>query len=124
MSSTTASDGLRSEALRAALGAALTGRPAALDDLLSRLGRAEGPRPNLRLAAAFGAELVGLKTAPAAVVRLLAHLGDVDTKADEPAAFLPVAAAHGWVALLQAGREKERAWAALAELAADGRTPV
>ncbi|HSS39568.1 MAG TPA: hypothetical protein VLT58_12435 [Polyangia bacterium] len=38
--------------------------------------------------------------------------------------FLPVAAAHGWAALLQAGREQERAWTALAVLAADERTHV
>jgi hypothetical protein len=119
-----AHEGLRNEALRAALGAALAGKSATLEDLLSRLGRGESPRPNLRLAAAFGAELAASPAEPAAVVRLLARLGDVEADADEPRVFLPVAAAHGWVALLESGREPDRAWAALAELAADGRTPV
>jgi hypothetical protein len=124
MSPAPANEGLRNDALRAALSAALAGRTAALDDLLSRLGRGESPRPNLRLAAAFGAEVASLPAEPGALVRLLAHLGDADAEADKPGVFLPVAAAHGWVALLQSGREQERAWAALAELAADGRTPV
>ncbi len=117
-------EGLRNQALRAALTAALAGRTAALDDLLSRLGRGESPRPNLRLAAAFGAELAASPADASAVVRLLAHLGDADAAADQPGVFLPVAAAHGWMALLQSGREPDRAWAALAELAADARTPV
>jgi len=119
-----AHEGLRNEALRAALSAALAGKTAALEDLLSRLGRGESPRPNLRLAAAFGAELAALPAEPGAVVRLLAHLGDAEAEAEQPRVFLPVAAVHGWVALLQAGREQERAWAAVAELAADGRTPI
>ncbi len=117
-------DGLRNEALRTALGAALAGQFARLDDLLSRLGRGDGPRPNLRLAAAFGAEMAAQTAAPGAVVRLLSHLGDIDAAPDQPAVFLPVAAAHGWAALLQAGREQERAWSALAALAADERTHV
>jgi hypothetical protein len=124
MSSSPTTDGLRNEALRAALAAALAGRPATLQDLLSRLGRADSPRPNLRLAAAFGAELAATPAAPEAAVRLLALLGDTDADADKPGVFLPVAAAHGWVAMILAGREQERAWAALAELAADGRTPI
>jgi hypothetical protein len=124
MSPSPANDGLRSEALRTALGAALGGRFAALDDLLSRLGRGESPRPNLRLAAAFGAELAAQPAEANAVIRLLSHLGDADAEADKPGVFLPVAAAHGWAALLQSGREQEPAWAALAELAADGRTHV
>ncbi len=124
MPPTPAHEGLRNEALRAALTAALAGRTAALDDLLSRLGRGESPRPNLRLAAAFGAELAASRADPAAMVRLLGHLADGDAEADKPGVFLPVAAAHGWVALLQSGREQNRGWGALAELAADGRTPV
>lgn len=124
MSPSSAHDGLRNEALRAALAAALGGRTAALDDLLARLGRADSPRPNLRLAAAFGAELAAVTAGPGAVARLLTHLASADADADKPAVFLPIAAAHGWVALLQAGREQEPAWAALAELAADARTPV
>ncbi|MES1209844.1 MAG: hypothetical protein ABUS79_28240 [Pseudomonadota bacterium] len=121
-------DGLRNEALRAALNAALAGQFARLDDLLSRLGRGDGPRPNLRLAAAFGAEVGAqppeLGAQRGSIVRLLSHLGDVDAAPDQPAVFLPVAAAHGWAALLQSGREQERAWTALATLAADERTHV
>jgi len=119
-----ANDGLRNEALRTALSAALAGQFARLDDLLSRLGRGDGPRPNLRLAAAFGAEIAAQTAEPGAVIRLLSHLGDNDAAPDQPAVFLPVAAAHGWAALLQAGREQERAWTALAVLAADERTHV
>ena len=119
-----ANDGLRNEALRTALSAALAGQFARLDDLLSRLGRGDGPRPNLRLAAAFGAAVAAQPADAAAVVRLLSHLGDDDAAPDQPAVFLPVAAAHGWAALLQAGREQERAWNALAVLAADERTHV
>jgi hypothetical protein len=122
--STSANEGFRNEALLTALEAALGGRPATLESLLSRLGHADSPRPNLRLAAAFGAELAARPGDPGAIVRLLGHLGDADAEADEAEVFLPIAAAHGWVALLQAGRERERAWAALAELAADARTPV
>jgi hypothetical protein len=118
------SQGFRNEALRAALAAALGGRPAALEDLLSRLGRGDSPRPNLRLAAAFGAELAASKAAPGAVPRLLAALGASDADPDDPRVFLPVAAAHGWVALLQTTRDQQAAWSALAELAADARTPV
>ncbi|MFL5307309.1 MAG: hypothetical protein ACJ8F1_18980 [Polyangia bacterium] len=117
-------DGLRNEALRTALSAALAGHFARLEDLLSRLGRGDGPRPNLRLAAAFAAEVVTQPAEPGAVVRLLSHLGDNDAAPDQPAVFLPVAAAHGWAALLQAGREQERAWDSLAVLAADERTHV
>ncbi len=119
-----ANDGLRNEALRTALGAALVGQFARLEDLLARLGRGDGPRPNLRLAAAFGAEVAALPADAGAVVRLLSRLGDNDAAPDQPAVFLPVAAAHGWAALLQAGREPERAWTALALLAADERAHV
>jgi len=124
MSPSTTDEGLRNEALRAALTAALGGRPAALQDLLGRLGRGDSPRPNLRLAAAFGAELAAGDVAPETVARLLALLGDAEAEADEPGVFLPVAAAHGWVAMILAGRDRGRGWAALAQLAADARTPV
>jgi hypothetical protein len=124
MSPSAANEGFRNEALRAALDAALGGRPANLESLLSRLGHADSPRPNLRLAAAFGAELAARPGDPNPIVRLLGHLGDADADAEKPGVFLPIAAAHGWVALLQADRERERGWAALAELAADARTPV
>jgi hypothetical protein len=114
-------EGLRSEPLRAALAAALAGKPAALEDLLRRHGDGDGARPNLRLAAAFGAELGAL---PGPAARLLDRLGASDAAPDTADVFLPIAAAHGWVGRLRAGREIGPAWAALVTLAGDERTPV
>ena len=68
MSRAPSSEGLRSEALRAALTSALAGKPGPLEDLLRRHGDGHGARPNLRLAAAFGAEMAALpgeRVAPA-----------------------------------------------------------
>ena len=56
----TPNDGLRSEPLRAALTAALAGKPAQLEDLFCRYGAGHGAKPNLRLAAAFGVEIAAL----------------------------------------------------------------
>ena len=105
------SEGLRSEPLRAALAAALAGKPAALEDLLSRHGDGHGARPNFRLAAAFGAEIGAL---PGTASRLLDRLGANDAAPDTAEVFLPIAAAHGWVGRLRADREVGAAWAALA----------
>ena len=121
MSRAPSSEGLRNEALRAALTAALAGKTAALADLLCRHGDGHGPRPNLRLAAAFGAEMTALSGKPS---RLLDWLGANDAAPDTPEVFLPIAAAHGWVGRLRADRDVEPAWAALAMLAGDERTPV
>jgi hypothetical protein len=115
-------EGLRSEALRAALASALAGNPAPLEDLLCRLGDGHAPRPNLRLAAAFGAEMTALSGGKPS--RLLDRLGANDGAPDTPDVFLPIAAAHGWVGRLRADRDVESAWAALATLAGDERTPV
>jgi hypothetical protein len=120
MSPAPGQEGLRNEALREALTSALSGRTAALEQLLARHG-GHGTRPNLRLAAAFGAELAAL---PGTVAPLLEQLGDNDAAPDTPEAFLPVAAAYGWAARLAAGREVGTGWAALALLAGDERTPV
>ena len=106
--------------MQAALTAALAGRTAQLDDLLSRHG-GYGPRPNLRLAAAFGAEVSAL---PGTVAPLLDHLAENDAAPDQPQVFLPVAAAHGWVGRLRAKKEIGTAWDALALLAGDERSPV
>jgi hypothetical protein len=114
-------EGLRSEPLRAALAAALAGKPAALEDLLRRHGGGPDPRPNFRLAAAFGAELEAL---PGPAARLLDRLGANDAAPDTADVFLPIAAAHGWVGRLRAGRDIAPAWAALVTLAGDERTPV
>jgi hypothetical protein len=112
---------LKSEALREALRAALAGKPAALEDLMCRYGGGNDARPNLRLAAAFGAEMAAL---PGTVGRLLSRLGAEDAAPDTPQVFLPMAAAHGWVGRLRAGLDVDLAWPALAELAADERVPV
>jgi hypothetical protein len=121
MSRRSSNEGLHSEPLRAALAAALAGKPAALEDLLTRYGDGHGARPNLRLAAAFGAEIFAL---PGTAARLLDRLGANDGAPDTPDVFLPIAAAHGWVGRLRADREVGAAWAALATLAGDERTPV
>lgn len=114
-------EGLRSEALRTALATALAGKPAALIDLFCRHGGGPDPKPNLKLAAAFGTE-VGLFAGAAA--KLLSRLGADDAAPDTREVFLPIAAAYGWVGRLRAGRDEAAAWAALAELAADERGPV
>jgi hypothetical protein len=116
-------EGLTSEPLRAALRDALAGRPAALEAFFARHGGGPDPRPNLRLAAAFGDELAGDVDARAAV-RLLRRFSMEDAAPDTAPVFLPMAAAHGWVALVRARREVDEAWAALLELAGDERAPV
>ncbi len=120
MSPGPSNEGLRNDALRAALAAALGGKPAPLEDLLCRHG-GYGTRPNLRLAAAFGAEMASL---PGTAAQLLDRLGGNDAAPDTPQVFLPVAAAHGWVGRLRADREVGPAWDALAVLAGDERMPV
>ena len=124
----TPNEGLKNEALQAALQAALTGRPQQLEELLGRYGGGgPSPRPNLRLAAAFGTEMQALADAgvPAtSALSLLQRLGANDAAPDTPEAFLPIAAAHGWTGRLRARQDIEPAWAALAELAADERAPV
>ena len=119
--SASTNEGLKSEALRAALRAALAGRPADLEDLMCRHGGGNAARANLRLAAAFGAEMAAL---PGTVGQLLSRLGADDAAPDTPQVFLPIAAAHGWVGRLRAGLDIDQAWTALAELAADERAPV
>jgi len=120
-SSASTNEGLKSEALREALRAALIGKPAALEDLMCRYGGGNDSRPNLRLAAAFGAEMAAL---PGTVGRLLSRLGADDAAPDTPQVFLPIAAAYGWVGRLRTGLDVDQAWPALAELAADERVPV
>jgi hypothetical protein len=117
-------EGLRSDALRAALGAALDGKWRQLEMLLCRYGGGPDRKPNLRLAAAFGAEIAALPAFSPGVGRLLAHFAANDAAPDTPEVFLPIAAAHGWVAELRARREAPTAWAALAALAGDERAPV
>lgn len=116
------SEGLRSEALRAALASALAGKPGPLEDLLRRHGDGHGARPNLRLAAAFGAEISALPGGT--TTRLLDRLGANDGAPDTADVFLPIAAAHGWAGRLRADHEVGAAWDALAMLAGDERMPV
>jgi hypothetical protein len=112
-------EGLKSEALLAALQEALRGSSTRLEDLLARHGGVG--RPNVKLAAAFGAEVA---TLPGSLAPLLQRLGRDDAAPDDPRVFLPVAAAHGWMHRLREGHEVESAWSALMELAADERGPV
>ncbi len=114
-------EGLRSEPLRAALREALAGRPGALEQLLVRHGGGPDPRPNLKLAAAFGDEMAAFDGQAA---RLLGRLAGDDSAPDAREVFLPMAAAFGWVGRLRARQELEAAWAALLDLAGDERAPV
>lgn len=114
-------EGFQSDALRTALDEALARRPARLEDLLARHGGALQVVPNLKLAAAFGAEMIGAHAGAAA---LLQSLAADDAAPDTARVFLPIAAAYGWVGRLRGGRDVEAAWAALADLAADERAPV
>jgi hypothetical protein len=114
-------EGLKSEALRAALARALEGDVERLADLLARHGALPSPRPNVKLAQAFGSELAALPGEVAPLLSGLAALGDDRTDAR---AFLPIAAAHGWAGRIRAGRELAPAWQALRELCADARGPV
>jgi hypothetical protein len=113
--------GFESNELRVALADALRGRSAELERLLSALGAVVTARPNVKLAAAFGAEMAACK---GAVAPLLDKLGLDDAAPDTNRAFLPIAAAHGWAGRIRAGREVEPAYMALAALAADERAPV
>jgi hypothetical protein len=113
-------DGLKSEQIRRALAAALAGKPSDLETWLCRYGLGAEPRPNLRLAAALGAELAAAPGAP----RLLARFAANDAAPDTPEVFLPIAAAYGWAALIAADRDQREGWSALGDLAGDERSPV
>lgn len=115
-----ADEGLKSDALRRALVDALSRNPTRLEDLLARHGGLPGPAPNLKLAAAFGAEVAATD---ANVLPLLSRLTAEEAE-DAPSTFLPIAAAHGWAACIRASRAVEPAWEALATLAADFRASV
>lgn len=115
-------EGLRNEALRAALAEALAGRSAGLEAALTRHGMLPNGRPNLVLAAAFGTELAEAESGAAR--KLLSKLAAEDAAPNTPRVFLPVAAAHGWAGRIRAGKDEAVAYEALGELAADERTPV
>ena len=120
---TTEGEGLKSEPLRAALREALAGRTELLERMLLRYGAGPDPRPNLKLAAAFGDEMAS-DVDDSAARRLLQRLGADDSAPDTREIFLPMAAAHGWVGRLRARRDVEVAWASLRDLAGDERIPV
>jgi hypothetical protein len=124
-------EGLKNEALRAALRSAAAnpaanGRPYdVLAQLLAKSGGLPGPRPNLTLAAAFGVEVAQLSERH--VTKLLDQLAADDAAPDTPPAFLPVAAAHGYAQCLLAESsavDAESSWRGLQLLAADERAPV
>ncbi len=110
---------LRSEELRAALGDALAGRPSRLGDLLARHGGLPGPHANLALAAAFGDALAD---AGKGARRVLERLRSDPAEADTARAFLPIAAAYGYVARLES--DPRDAWHGVLESTADDRAPV
>ncbi len=114
-------EGLKSDALRSALKEAIAGKSTRLEELLATHSFLPSPKPNLKLAAAFGAEVAAM---PGVLAPLLTRLGADDAAPHEPRAFLPIVAAHGWAARIREKREVEPAWSALAELAADERAPV
>jgi hypothetical protein len=116
-----ADEGLKSDALRTALDEALAGDAKRLEQLLARHGSMPSPRPNLKLAQAFGAELA---LRDGKVPQLLKRLGANDAAPDTAEVFLPIAAAHGWAGRVREGRDVEAAFAALEELCADERGPV
>jgi hypothetical protein len=119
------SEGLKSEALRAALQTALS-RPsgaatAQLEQLLTMHGGLPGLKPNLKLAAAFGAEIA---QAPGPVAALLGRWAEEIAAPGDPRAFLPVAAAHGFAQRIRAELDVEAGWSVLQQLVADERNPV
>jgi hypothetical protein len=117
--------GLTSEPLRAALRTALAGQPETLEQLFVRYGGGPDPRPNLKLAAAFGDEMEAHEDARrGASARLLARLAAEDAAPDMPPVFLPMAAAFGWVGRVRGHHDEALAWDALRELAGDERAPV
>src|SRR5688572_15737238 len=103
-------EGLKSDALRSALDSALAGDPRRLEELLARHGSMPSPRPNLKLAQAFGAELA---RSEGRVAQLLERLGANDAAPDTAEVFLPIAAAHGWAARVREERDVEAAYTAL-----------
>ncbi len=119
-------EGLRSEELRAALELALRGDRDRLDWLLARHGGLPSPRPNVKLAAAFGEELAGHG---AGGLRLALELADADVDGETREAFFPVAAAFALCAIERRGaagsaRERRALDDTLAALAADERRIV
>ncbi|MCA9612052.1 MAG: hypothetical protein H6721_22895 [Sandaracinus sp.] len=119
-------EGLRSDELRSALELALGGDRTRLEWLLARHGGLPAPRPNVKLAAAFGEELAGHGSVG---LRLALELADAEVDGETREAFFPVAAAFALCALerrnaVSSARERRALDDALAELAADERRIV
>jgi hypothetical protein len=117
----TGQKGLKSEALKEALDQALRGRLDDLQRLLARHGNMPSSTPNLELGAAFGAEIASQTRD---VSKLLTVLANTNADAETADVFLPIAAAYGWVALIQVSSDNQVAWNALHEFLADERAPV
>lgn len=121
-----ADEGLKSEQMKVALAEALAGASEdssdQLEAMLARYGGLPSAKPNMRLAAAFGAEVANFTTRP--VTKLLRKFSGIETIEDDPKTFLPVAAAHAWAAMIHAGRDVNNAWSELADIASDERIPV
>jgi hypothetical protein len=113
--------GLQSDALRGALVEALRGKPQRLEEQLCFHSGLPGVRPNLKLAAAFGAEVA---QQPGNVLALLERFASVDASVDDPRVFLPIVAAHGFAQRIREQRDEPAAWNALGLLAADERGHV
>lgn len=113
---------IRNEDLRRALDDAAQRKPSRLGDLLARNSGLPGPRPNVAFAEVVGIAIAErpLREADA----ILAPLAAEDAAPDTSLAFLPIVAAYGYTALIRAKKNERGAWLALAELAADERTPV
>jgi len=122
---TRAPEGLKNEALRALLQAALS-RPtsatrAELERELFRHCGLPGIRPNLRLAAAVGAELA---QAEGPVSALIGPWAAEDAAPDDARVFLPIVAAHVLAQRIREGFDSGTSWPLLQQLAADERGHV
>ena len=112
---------LRNDALRVALESAVRGAPAKFFGELTRHGRMPGPRPNLDLAIAVGANLA---TRDEPVIPLALQMADIDVDVDAPELFLSMVAAYVIVARIRAGKEAKSGWQLLFEMTDDERGQV
>lgn len=114
-------EGFHDAQLLSAFKEAVSGKTERLEFMLCRAAGWPGGKLNLKLAAAFGAQIAETKADP---LPLLRRFADDDAATNTPRVFLPVCAVYGWVAMLRAERETDAAWTAVCELGADGRNPI
>ena len=114
-------EGLGSVELKQKLTQAIAGKPSELAFWLSRFGGMPSTRPNLALAAGFGAEAASYGDKALKVLGVLA--GNV-APPDTADVFLPIAAAYGYAALIRWKIAVRPSWQAIFALAADERSPV